>query len=77
MTTKNPALGTVYVPDPVLSSPSVIGLNYETDDTWKQFISAWADYNRRVGNNQTWIVESLEPFGVTLEDLPEGFDIGG
>ena len=77
MTKRNAALGTVYVPEPLLSSPSVVGLNYDTDDTWKQFVSAWADYNRRVGNNQTWIVESLAPFDVTLEDLPEGFDIGG
>lgn len=77
MTKRNPALGTVLVPNPVLSSPSVIGLNYDTDNAWKDFISAWADYNRRVGNNQTWIVNSLEPFGVTLSDLPEGFDIGG
>lgn len=77
MSKKNPALGTVYVPKPTLSSPSVIGLNYDTDETWKAFISAWADYNRRVGNNQTWIVESLAPFDVTLDDLPEGFDIGG
>ncbi len=77
MTKRNPALGTVYVPEPTLSSPSVIGLNYGTDETWKQFISAWADYNRRVGNNQTWIVESLAPFDVKLEDLPEGFDLGG
>jgi polar amino acid transport system substrate-binding protein len=77
MTKRNEALGEVYVPEPLLSSPSVIGLNYQTDDVWKQFISAWADYNRRVGNNQTWIVESLAPFGVTLEDLPQGFDIGG
>jgi polar amino acid transport system substrate-binding protein len=73
MTKKNPALGKVYVPQPLMSSPSVIGLNYKTDETWKQFISAWADYNRRVGNNQSWIVKGLEPFGVTLEDLPEGF----
>jgi len=77
MTKRNAALGAVMVPEPVLSSPSVIGLNYETDETWKKFVSAWADYNRRVGNNQTWIVEGLAPFGVTLEDLPEGFDIGG
>lgn len=77
MTKKNPTLGSVYVPKPVLSSPSVIGLNYGTDEVWKQFVSAWADYNRRVGNNQTWIVQGLEPFGVKLEDLPEGFDIGG
>jgi polar amino acid transport system substrate-binding protein len=73
MTKKNAALGKVYVPQPLLSSPSVIGLNYKTDDTWKQFVSAWADYNRRVGNNQGWIVKGLEPFGVSLDDLPEGF----
>jgi polar amino acid transport system substrate-binding protein len=73
MTKKNAALGKVYVPHPVLSSPSVIGLNYKTDETWKQFVTAWADYNRRVGNNQNWIVDGLKPFGVTLEDLPEGF----
>jgi polar amino acid transport system substrate-binding protein len=73
MTKKNAALGKVYVPQPLLSSPSVIGLNYKTDDTWKQFVSAWADYNRRVGNNQTWILKGLEPFGITLDDLPEGF----
>jgi polar amino acid transport system substrate-binding protein len=73
MTKKNTALGKVYVPQPLLSSPSVIGLNYKTDDTWKQFISGWADYNRRVGNNQAWILKGLEPFGVSLDDLPEGF----
>ncbi len=73
MTKKNAALGKVYVPQPLLSSPSVIGLNHKTDDTWKQFVSAWADYNRRVGNNQTWIIKGLEPFGVSLDDLPDGF----
>lgn len=73
MTKKNPALGKVYVPQPLLSSPSVIGLNYKTDDTWKQFVSAWADYNRRVGNNQAWILQGLAPFGITLDDLPDGF----
>ncbi len=77
MVKKNPAFGTVYVPKPILSSPSVIGVNYNSDEVWKKFISAWADYNRRVGNNQTWIVKGLEPFGITLDDLPDGFDIGG
>lgn len=75
MTKKNAALGTVYVPKPILSSPSVIGLNYKTDETWKSFISAWADYNRRVGNNQTWIVNGLQPFGITLDNLPDGFEV--
>ncbi|MFZ2103282.1 MAG: transporter substrate-binding domain-containing protein [Oricola sp.] len=77
MIKKNAALGSVMVPTPILSSPSVIGLNYGTDEVWKKFVSGWADYNRRVGNNQTWILKGLEPFGITLEDLPEGFDING
>lgn len=74
---KTTALGKVYVPGPVLSSPSVIGINYAADEQFKSFISAWAEYNRRVGNNQTWIVKGLEPFGITLDDLPAGFDFGG
>ncbi len=77
MTKKNNRLGTVYVPQPMLSSPSVVGLNYNTDEKWKKFVSAWAEYNRRTGNNQTWIVNGLEPFGLTIDDLPEGFDLGG
>jgi polar amino acid transport system substrate-binding protein len=76
MSKRNDAIGKVYVPTPTLASPSVIGLNYDTDDVWKSFISAWADYNRRIGNNQTWIVESLAPFGVSLGDLPAGFNLG-
>lgn len=77
MVKRNPALGTVYVPQPVLSSPSVIGINYNADEQFKAFISAWAEYNRRVGNNQTWIVNGLAPFEIGIDDLPEGFDVGG
>jgi len=74
---KTTAIGKVYVPKPVLSSPSVAGVNYSTDEQFKSFISAWADYNRESGNNQSWIMKSLEPFGVTLDDLPPGFAFGG
>ncbi|WP_029009772.1 transporter substrate-binding domain-containing protein [Azospirillum halopraeferens] len=77
MIKRNPALGKVHVPRPTLSSPSVVGLNYATGERWKQFVSAWAEYNRRVGNNQTWILKGLEPFGISADDLPEGFDFGG
>lgn len=77
MTKKNPQLGKVYIPSPRLSSPSVIGVNYQSDEQFDAFVSAWADYNRRVGNTQSWIVKGLEPFGITLEDLPAGFDVNG
>lgn len=74
---KAPTIGSVKVPTPVLSTPSVIALNYGADETFKSFVSAWAEYNRRIGNNQTWIVKSLEPFGITLTDMPVGFGFGG
>lgn len=77
MTKKNAGIGKVHVPTPILSSPSVIGMALGSDDVWRGFVSAWADYNRRVGNNQTWILKGLEPFGITADDLPEGFDING
>jgi len=77
MRTRNPAIGNVYVPEPRLSSPSVIGINHNADDIFKDFVSAWANFNRRMGNNQTWIVNGLAPFGVTLDDLPPGFDFNG
>ncbi|MGX5667988.1 transporter substrate-binding domain-containing protein [Rhizobium daejeonense] len=74
---KASTIGTVKVPTPVLSTPSVIAVNYGADETFKSFVSAWAEYNRRIGNNQTWILKSLEPFGIGLEDMPAGFGFGG
>src|SRR5690606_9940316 len=68
MAKRAPDLGEVMVPTPVLSTPSVVAVNYGADEVFKSFVSGWAEYNRRIGNNQTWIVDSLEPFGVTLED---------
>lgn len=70
-------IGSVKVPTPVLSTPSVIALNYKADETFKSFVSAWAEYNRRIGNNQTWILKSLKPFGIDLTDMPPGFGFGG
>lgn len=77
MTKKTADLGKVLVPTPVLSTPSVVAVNYSADEVWKSFVSGWAAYNRRIGNNQTWIVKSLEPFGITLDDMPVGFGFGG
>ncbi|MGV0908324.1 transporter substrate-binding domain-containing protein [Martelella sp. FOR1707] len=74
---KAASVGSVKVPTPVLSTPSVIAVNYGADETFKSFVSAWAEYNRRIGNNQTWILKSLEPFGISLTDMPPGFGFGG
>lgn len=70
---KAPAVGTVKVPTPNLATPSSVLINPNADETFKRFVSVWADYNRRIGNNQTWILKSLEPFGIMQNDIPEGF----
>jgi polar amino acid transport system substrate-binding protein len=77
MSKKASGIGKVMVPSPVLSTPSVVAMNWKADEKSRAFISAWAEYNRRIGNNQTWIVKSLAPFGITLDDMPEGFGFGG
>ncbi|TQI76591.1 amino acid ABC transporter substrate-binding protein (PAAT family) [Bosea sp. AK1] len=77
MSKKASGIGKVMVPSPVLSTPSVVAMNWKADEKSRAFVSAWAEYNRRIGNNQTWIVKSLAPFGITLDDMPEGFGFGG
>lgn len=77
MTKKVTNLGSVQVPTPVLSTPSVVAINQSADPLFKDFVSAWADYNRRIGNNQTWIVNALGTFGIKLDDMPKGFGFGG
>lgn len=77
MTKKVGTIGSVKVPTPVLSTPSVVAMNQGADENFKSFVSAWADYNRRIGNNQTWIVNSLGTFGIQLDDMPKGFGFGG
>lgn len=72
---KTPALGTVKVPTPFFSTPSSVAMNYNADNQWKHFISTWANYQRRSGQVQNWILKSMEPFGITEADLPRNFSI--
>ncbi|MGH6762566.1 MAG: transporter substrate-binding domain-containing protein [Phyllobacterium sp.] len=75
MSKKAPALGTVKAPTPFFSTPSSVAMNYNSEEQWKSFVSTWANYNRRSGSVQTWILKSLEPFGVTEADFPKGFSL--
>ncbi|MDW5316066.1 hypothetical protein [Rhizobium sp. PL01] len=40
---KAATVGGVMIPTPILSTPSVIALNYGGDETFKRFVSAWAE----------------------------------
>jgi polar amino acid transport system substrate-binding protein len=67
---KNPNLGEFVIPRPLLTLPTNIGIRAENDRRYKDFLSAWADYNRSMGQTREWMLKGFEPLGITADDLP-------
>lgn len=67
---KNPNLGELVIPRPLLTLPTNMGIRAETDRRWKDFLSAWADYNRAMGQTREWMLKGFEAVGLTAEDIP-------
>ena len=67
---KNPTLGELAVPRPLLTLPTNMGIRAETDRRYKDFLSAWADYNRSMGQTREWMLKGFEAVGLTADDLP-------
>lgn len=67
---KNPNLGELVIPRPLLTLPTNMGIRAETDRRWKDFLSAWADYNRAMGQTRQWMLKGFEALGLGAEDIP-------
>ncbi len=67
---KNPNLGTLAIPKPVLTLPTNLGLRVEPDRRFKDFLSAWADYNRSLGQTREWMINGFAAQAITLADIP-------
>jgi polar amino acid transport system substrate-binding protein len=67
---KNPNLGELVIPRPLLTLPTNMGIRAETDRRYKDFLSAWADYNRAMGQTREWMLKGFEKVGLTAEDIP-------
>jgi polar amino acid transport system substrate-binding protein len=67
---KNPNLGEFVIPRPLLSLPTNMGIRAEQDRRFKDFLSAWADYNRSMGQTREWMINGFSSVGVTLDDIP-------
>ena len=67
---KNPNLGTLAIPKPVLTLPTNLGLRVEGDRRFKDFLSAWADYNRSLGQTREWMINGFAAQGLTVADIP-------
>ncbi|MEH2482433.1 polar amino acid transport system substrate-binding protein [Nitrobacteraceae bacterium AZCC 2146] len=67
---KNPNLGELAIPRPLLTLPTNMGIRAESDRRYKDFLSAWADYNRAMGQTREWMLKGFEVIGLTVEDIP-------
>src|SRR5246127_336709 len=66
---KNPALGELVIPRPLLTLPTNMGIRAEPDRRYKDFLSAWADYNRTMGQTREWMLRGFASLGLTAEDI--------
>jgi polar amino acid transport system substrate-binding protein len=67
---KNPNLGELAIPRPLLTLPTNMGIRAEADRRYRDFLSAWADYNRSLGQTRDWMLEGFEAVGLAPEDIP-------
>jgi polar amino acid transport system substrate-binding protein len=67
---KNPTLGELAVPRPLLTLPTNLGIRQEADARYKLFLSTWADYNRSLGQTREWMLKGFAGVGLTAEDIP-------
>src|SRR5262249_39863299 len=68
---KNPSLGSyVILRDPFVQLPNCMGVRYEVDKRWRDFLDNWADYNRGAAQIRKWMIDGLALNGVTPQDIP-------
>jgi polar amino acid transport system substrate-binding protein len=68
---KNPALGKyVVLRDPLVQLPNCMGVRYEVDKHWRDFLDNWADYNRGAAQIRKWMVDGLALNNVMPDDIP-------
>lgn len=70
MLKKNPALGEIAIPRPILTLPTNIAVRREADPSWRDFLSVWADYNRSMAQTREWFLQSLAELDVQEDDIP-------
>jgi polar amino acid transport system substrate-binding protein len=67
---KNPTLGELTIPRPLLTLPTNLGIRAEPDRRYKDFLSAWADYNRAMGQTREWMLKGFDAVGISADDIP-------
>lgn len=68
---KNPGIGDLVLPTPILHGDSYLAFRYESDGRWEGFVRAWLAYNIRIGSMREWVKQGLIDSGVQADTLPD------
>ena len=68
---KNPGIGDLVLPTPILSGDSYLALRYEADGRFEGFLRAWIAWNVKIGSVREWVKQGLIDSGVQADNLPE------
>ncbi len=67
---KNPRLGKIMIPAPLIQQPTCIGMRVDADSRFRSYVDAWLDYNKSLGVIRGYITDNLQLVGVTADDVP-------
>ena len=67
---KNPQLGQFIMPRPYVQASVCAAVPYDTDARFRDFLDAWAVFNRSNGQTRDWIVNSSAKVNVSPTDVP-------
>jgi polar amino acid transport system substrate-binding protein len=73
---KNPNLGSYKIlQSPAVAIPSSMAVRREPDKRWRDFLSAWVEYTRGIGQMREWFLKGLALSNIKAEDVPVELNI--
>ncbi|HEV2512098.1 transporter substrate-binding domain-containing protein [Bosea sp. (in: a-proteobacteria)] len=67
---KNPGLGKMSVPSPVVFTDSCVATVPQADKRMMEFINVWIAYHRGMGQVRTWLTDGLANIGIDAASIP-------
>jgi len=67
---KNPKVGKLIVPTPVVAQPTAAGVRVDADQRFLSYVNNWLEYNRSLTTVRGWIIDNLALVGIQPDDIP-------
>jgi polar amino acid transport system substrate-binding protein len=67
---KNPKVGKLIVPTPVVAQPTCAGVRPDPDGRFLAYVNNWLEYNRSLVAVRSWVIDNLALVGIKPDDIP-------